>query len=65
VITGYGEIESRVLLAHFDRTTGARRLDTTFKPRGAEQPGVDFGREQWPHGPTGRAIPHGAVFNRP
>jgi hypothetical protein len=65
VITGYGDIESRVLLAQLDRATGALRLDTTFKPRGAEQPGVDFGRERWPHGPTGRAIPHGAVFNRP
>lgn len=65
VITGYRELESRVLLARLDRTTGALRLDMTFKPSGAEQPGVDFGRERWPHGPTGRAIPHGAVFSRP
>jgi hypothetical protein len=65
VITGYEQIESRVLLARLDRTTGALRLDTTFKTRGTEQPGVDFGRERWPHGRTGRAIPHGAVFNRP
>ena len=65
VITGYRALESRVLLAQLDRTTGALRLDTTFKTPGAEQPGVDFGRERWPHGPTGRAIPHGAVFSRP
>lgn len=65
VITGYEEIESRVLLAQLDRTTGALHLDTTFSTRGAKQPGVDFARERWPHGPTGRAIPHGAVFNRP
>jgi hypothetical protein len=65
VITGYGGIESRVLLARLNRATGALRLDTTFKAGGAEQPGVDFARERWPHGPTGRAIPHGAVFNRP
>jgi hypothetical protein len=65
VITGYGDIESRVLLARLDRATGALRLDTTFKTRGAELPGVDFWRERWPHGSTGRAIPHGAVFNRP
>ena len=64
VITGYDKIESRVLLARLDRTTGALRLDTTFRTRDAELPGVDFGREQWPHGPTGAAIPHGAVFNR-
>jgi hypothetical protein len=65
VITGYGALESRVLLAKLDRTTGALRLDVTFKTPGAEQPGVNFGRERWPHGPTGRAIPHGAVFSRP
>jgi hypothetical protein len=65
VITGYGGIESRVLLAQLDQVTGALRLDTTFKARGATQPGVNFDREQWPHGATGRAIPHGTVFNRP
>jgi hypothetical protein len=65
VITGYEALESRVLLARLDRRSGALRLDTTFKTPGAPQPGVDFGRERWPHGRTGRAIPHGAVFNRP
>jgi 56kDa selenium binding protein (SBP56) len=65
VITGYEAIESRLLLAHLDRGTGALRLDTTFKTPGAAQPGVDFGRQRWPHGSTGRAIPHGAVFSRP
>jgi len=65
VITGYRALESRVLLAQLERTTGALRLDTTFRTPGAERPGVDFGRERWPHGPTGRAIPHGAVFSRP
>jgi len=65
VITGYRELESRVLLARLDRRTGALRLDSTFKTRGGEQPGVDFGRARWPHGATGRANPHGAVFSRP
>jgi len=65
VITGYEEIESRVLLAVVDRRTGALRLDTTFKTGGATRPGVDFDRQNWPHGSTGRVIPHGAVFNRP
>jgi hypothetical protein len=63
VITGYKGIESRVLLARVDRATGALRLDTTFTMAGAGQPGVDFDRAQWPHGATGRAIPHGAVFS--
>jgi hypothetical protein len=64
-ITGYRELESRVLLAQLDRGSGALSLDTTFKAPGAMQPGVDFAHTRWPHGPTGRAIPHGAVFSRP
>lgn len=65
VITGYQALESRVLLAHVDRASGALRLDSTFTTPGAARLGVDFGREQWQHGATGRAIPHGAVFSRP
>ena len=64
VITGYQKLESRVLLAKVDRATGVLRLDSTFTTAGAAQVGVDFGRERWPHGLTGRAIPHGAVFSR-
>lgn len=63
VITGYRELASRVLLARLDRRTGALTLDMTFRPPGAEDPGVDFERERWPHGATGRAVPHGAVFS--
>jgi hypothetical protein len=65
VITGYRELAPWVLLADLDRATGALELDTTFRAPGAAQPGVYFGREQWPHGPTGPALPHGAVFARP
>ena len=64
VITGYQKLESRVLLATLDRATGALRLDSAFKAPGDPQIGVDFARERWPHGQTGRAIPHGAVFGR-
>jgi hypothetical protein len=56
VITGYEALESRVLLAHLDRATG--RLSRDGAP-------LDFARDEWPHGPSGRAIPHGAVFSRP
>lgn len=65
VITGYGELATWVMLADLDRTTGALEIDTTFKAPGAEQAGVNFGRDQWPHGATGPALPHGAVFARP
>lgn len=63
VITGYGDLAARVLLARVDRRTGALELDATFRPAAAERPGVDFGRDHWPHGATGRALPHGAVFS--
>ncbi len=65
VITGYRGLAPWVLLANLDPATGALELDTTFKARGAEQAGVYFGRDQWPHGATGPALPHGAVFARP
>jgi hypothetical protein len=56
VITGYESLESQVLLTNFDRTTG--RLTLAGDP-------LDFGRNEWPHGASGKAIPHGAVFDRP
>lgn len=65
VITGYRDLERWVLLANLDRATGSLQLDTTFKAPGAARPGVDFGRDRWPHGATGPAVPHGAVFARP
>lgn len=65
VITGYRELAHWVLLADLDRSTGALKLDTTFKARGAGRAGVYFGRDEWPHGATGPAVPHGAVFARP
>jgi hypothetical protein len=65
VITGYRDLASRVLLAKLDRATGGLRLDSTFKAPGATEVGISFGRDQWPHGATGPAVPHGAVFARP
>jgi hypothetical protein len=65
VITGYRELAPWVLLANLDRATGALEIDTTFKAPGAKRAGVYFGRERWPHGATGPAVPHGAVFARP
>ena len=65
VITGYRELAHWVLMARLDRTTGAVEIDTTFKAPGAARAGVYFGREQWPHGASGPAVPHGAVFARP
>ena len=65
VITGYKDLAPWVLLATLDRATGALEVDTMFKAVGAKHAGVYFGRERWPHGATGAAVPHGAVFARP
>jgi hypothetical protein len=59
VLTGYGP---RVLLLDFDRDNGRIAIDTDFRDAGAEVPGLDFARTHWPHGESGPADPHGAVF---
>jgi len=65
LFAGYGTLAGRVLLVRIDRETGDLELDESFREPGVEVVGVDFGREEWPHGATGEAVPHGAVFSRP
>lgn len=65
VITGRGSLQSRVLLARLDRSTGRIVLDSTFRDPGSPEPGISFRRSTWPHGNGGTAVPHGAVFSRP
>lgn len=56
VISGRGAMESRLLVATIDRKTGQLALDPDIA--------IDFDRMTWPHGDSGKAIPHGAVFSR-
>jgi hypothetical protein len=66
VISGGKEaLETRVLLARIDHSTGKLSLEQSFRDKGAKEPGVSFDRKAWPHGETGRALPHGAVFSLP
>jgi hypothetical protein len=64
VITGYAGLAGRVLLARLDHETGEIELEEGFGPSLAGRPGVDLRRASWPHGDTGPAAPHGAVFSR-
>lgn len=66
VISG-GKIafETRILIARIDPANGQLSLDESFREKGFATPGVSFDRANWPHGATGKAIPHGAVFSRP
>ncbi len=62
VLTGYGP---RVLLLSLDFVTGSLGVVELFRDEGADFAGVSFRRAGWPHGPSGDAEPHGAVFSRP
>jgi hypothetical protein len=64
VITGYGALKHRVLIARFDAGTGQLELDTRFREPGAAAPGFSMTDKTWPHGGHSSGIPHGAVFSR-
>ena len=54
VVTGYGNLEHRVLLLTFDAATGALAVDARFREEGASAAGFRI-----------NGVPHGAVFSRP
>jgi hypothetical protein len=60
VITG--NARSWVLIANIDMSTGKLTLDETFRMKGGSYSGIDFDRSRWPHGATGKALVHGALF---
>ncbi|MEO5800758.1 MAG: hypothetical protein ABIZ70_12090, partial [Gemmatimonadales bacterium] len=62
VITGYGAMASRVMMANFNDVTGKLTLDERFRDEGATTPGVRMDNKVWPHGGNGAGKPHGAVF---
>lgn len=64
VITGYGALKHRVLIAHFDPIAGQLSLDSRFREPGAGTPGFQMNDKTWPHGGQAAGIPHGAVFSR-
>ena len=53
-----------VLLLSFDDRTGTLAVDESFREAGAAASGVSFDRAEWPHGKTGKALVHGAVFSK-
>lgn len=54
-----------VRMVRFDSTTGTLAWDERFREKADGPPGVSFDRAEWPHGRSGAAQPHGAVFSRP
>lgn len=65
VITGYGAMASRAMMASFDPATGKLALDPRFRDADAATPGVRLDNKTWPHGGNGAGLPHGAVFSNP
>jgi hypothetical protein len=65
VVTGYGEMKHRVVIARFDSASGRLSLDERFREPGASAPGFRMDDKTWPHGGTSKGIPHGSVFGRP
>lgn len=64
LLTGYDSMEGMVYIVRLDPDSGTLTLDERFRAAGASGPGVSFLRDQWLHGSTGNAHPHGAVFSR-
>lgn len=57
ILTGDGPSGPMVRLYHVDPNTGEITLDEAFGS-------LDLEREAWPHGATGPAAPHAALFGR-
>jgi hypothetical protein len=64
VVTNRADGEARMWMLRVDPASGALSLDATFRDPRSDRPGVDFGRDRWPHGTTGGGLPHGSVFVR-
>lgn len=63
VVTGGGTLGGGVVLLRIDTATGELSLVESFRSPG-HRFGLSFDRETWPHGETGHAFAHGAVFRR-
>ncbi|CAN5899831.1 hypothetical protein BH11GEM2_BH11GEM2_14160 [soil metagenome] len=57
-------MRTRVLIARFDQSTGMLTLGERFRAVGSMEPGLRMEGITWPHGGSGGAVPHGAVFGR-
>jgi hypothetical protein len=62
VMTGGGTLAGGVYLIDMDPETGKLRLAGDLPATGSGIPGIQFDRDEWPHGKSGPAFAHGAVF---
>jgi hypothetical protein len=55
--------ETRMLMARLDTSSGRLRWDESLRSTDG-QLGISFQRERWPHGATGEAFGHAALFRQ-
>ncbi|TFG66650.1 MAG: hypothetical protein E4H28_01260 [Gemmatimonadales bacterium] len=63
-VTGIGPDNQSVRMYWVDPDTGVLTADEAFGKADGPGPGLDMTRTEWPHGPTGPAIPHAVLFGR-
>jgi hypothetical protein len=62
VMTGGGTLAGGVYLVDMNPETGKLQLARDLPSAGPGIPGIRYDRDEWPHGKTGPAFAHGAVF---
>ena len=62
-MTGGGTLAGGVYLIDVNPETGKLTLVGDLPASGSRIPGIRFDRAEWPHGKTGPAFAHGAVFS--
>lgn len=55
---------NRLFLINFDPASGTLSLDERFRDPDSARPGINLTGKVWPHGFSGKAMPHGTVFSR-
>jgi hypothetical protein len=64
VMNSSGSKANRLYIINLDPKNGRLTLDENFRDKSSTTPGVAMTGKTWPHGFTGKAIPHGTVFSR-
>jgi hypothetical protein len=54
---------NRLFVINFDHASGALSIDDRFRDLGSTRPGIDLTGKTWPHGFSGKPVPHGTVFS--
>lgn len=64
VVHSAGSRPNRVYIVDVHPSTGKLAIDLRFRDPDSSRPGVTLTGKAWPHGFSGTAKPHGAVFSR-